>query len=284
MLRKLMKHEWIATRRILLPVNLTILLITCIGCIFLGTDILQGENSLPLVVLLIILYALSMLVLCMVSSIYLLVRFYKNLFSREGYLMFTLPVTPAQLLNSKLIVALLWSFFNSLLMIASIFALGFSSGYYVAGHSSSTDKSAFLTGLLSALSGEAQDSVSFQEVFGYTPLELLLLCTVCIIISAFFSMVMGYLAIALGQLIEKYKVACSIAFYIALYICTQIITSIIMIVVNIDTLLGDTQAISSLTGSIYQTVLPSSAILNLILGILFYIITSWILHKKINLD
>lgn len=284
MLRKLMKHEWFATKRILLPVNLTILLITCMGCIFLGTDILHGENSLPLVILLIILYALSMLVLCMVSTVYLLVRFYKSLFSREGYLMFTLPVTPAQLLNSKLIVALLWSFFNSLLTIASIFALGFSSGYYVAGHNSSTDKSAFLTGLISALSGEAQDSVSFQDVFGYEPLELLLVCIACILIGAFFSMLMGYLAIALGQLIEKYKVACSIAFYIVLYICTQIMTSIIMVVVNIDTLLGDVQTISVLTSSIYSTVLPSSAILNLILGILFYIITLWILRKKVNLD
>ena len=87
MLGKLLKYEWTATRRILIPVNLTIILITIVGCIFLGTDILQSENSIPLVILLIILYAISMIILDLVSTIYLLVRFYKNLFTAEGYLM-----------------------------------------------------------------------------------------------------------------------------------------------------------------------------------------------------
>lgn len=79
MLGKLIKHEWHATKRILLPINLALLLITLVGCLFLGTDILQTENSLPLVILLLLLYALSLIALITVSGIYLLIRFYKNL-------------------------------------------------------------------------------------------------------------------------------------------------------------------------------------------------------------
>lgn len=284
MLGKLIKHEWIATRRILLPVNLTIILITLVGCIFLGTDILRSKNSLPLVVLLITLYALSMIVLSLTSSIYLLVRFYRNLFSAEGYLMFTLPVKPVQLLNSKLIVACLWSFFSTLLTLASFFALGFSSGYYSAMHSDSNEKSAFLSDFIAAVTNGARDSASFQEVFGYTPAELLLLCFILLFISAFFSLTLGYLSIALGQLIEKYKLACSIVFYIALYIGTQIISSIVLVVINMGTLLDSDLDALTLTRSIYHSVLPASTILYLVLGILFYLITFVLIRKKVNLD
>ncbi|WP_075719080.1 hypothetical protein [Roseburia sp. 499] len=284
MLGKLLKHEWTATRRILIPVNLTIILITIVGCIFLGTDLLQSENSIPLVILLIILYAISMIILDLVSTIYLLVRFYKNLFTAEGYLMFTLPVTPLQLLNAKLIVASLWAIFNTLLTMGSIFALSFSSGYYAAVHENSTDKGAFLSGFISALSNGAQDTASFQDIFGYTPVVLIFLCFILFLVSSFFSLTMGYLAITLGQLVEKCRVACSIVFYIALYIGTQITSSIILIVINLRNITGTATDSLSTTRSIYSTIFPASIILNLVLGILFYIITLILMRKKVNLE
>lgn len=284
MLGKLLKHEWKATRRILLPINLTIILITIVGCIFLATDLLQNENSIPLVILLIILYAISLIILGAASTIYLLIRFYKNLFTNEGYLMFTLPVTPVQLLNSKLIVACSWTCLNALLTIASFFCFGLSSGYYAAIHENSNSKGQFLSGFISALSNGAQDTASFHDVFGYTPLGLILLCVVITLITSFFSLLMGYLSIILGQLMEKRKVACSIAFYIVFYISTQIISTVIMILVNMGNITGNSSDPLSLTRSIYGTALPVSAILYLVLSILFYVIVSLILRKKVNLE
>lgn len=285
MLGKLMKHEWKATRRILLPLNLTILLITLVGCIILGTNILHGENSLPLVILLLALYALSMIILIMASNIYLMVRFYKNLFTREGYLMFTLPVTSTQLLNSKLIVGYLWTVLNILITMISIFVLSFSSSYYTAVHNGLSDNSnAFLAGFASVISDGTQSTVSFQDIFGYGPLELLLMCMLTFLITSFFSLTMGYLAISLGQLIEKYKLACSIGFYIAFYIGTQIISSVVMIIINLHTLLDSMADPFEITRNIYGSFLPASTILYLILGISFYIITLFILRKKVNLD
>ncbi len=38
----------------------------------------------------------------------IVLRFHKNLYSNEGYLMFTLPVKPQMLLASKTIVAFSW--------------------------------------------------------------------------------------------------------------------------------------------------------------------------------
>ncbi len=284
MLKKLIKHEWEATRRILLPLNLTIVLITVVGCFFLCTDILQLDNSLPLVILLIVFYALSMIVLTFAAYIYLMVRFYRNLFTSEGYLMFTLPVTRTQLLNSKLIVAFLWNCFNILLTVVSIFAISFSSSYYALVHDSATDGNAFLSGLVTAVSGGTQTTASIQDVFGYSLPTLIVVCCITLIVSSFFSLTMGYLAITLGQLMERHKLIASIGFYIAFYIVIQVLSSILMIVINLNTLLGAESDPLALTRSIYGSLLPATNIFNLILGVIFYFITRLILGKKVNLE
>lgn len=284
MLKKLIKHEWEATRRILLPLNLTIVLITVVGCFFLCTDILQLDNSLPLVILLIVFYALSMIVLTFAAYIYLMVRFYRNLFTSEGYLMFTLPVTRTQLLNSKLIVAFLWNCFNILLTVVSIFAISFSSSYYALVHDSATAGNAFLSGLVTAVSGGTQTTASIQDVFGYSLPTLIVVCCITLIVSSFFSLTMGYLAITLGQLMERHKLIASIGFYIAFYIVIQVLSSILMIVINLNTLLGAESDPLALTRSIYGSLLPATNIFNLILGVIFYFITRLILGKKVNLE
>lgn len=60
-------------------------------------------------------------------------RFYKNLLGNEGYLMHTLPVTPAMLLLSKLLVALMWTALSILVLFVSmsILVLILSSGFSV---------------------------------------------------------------------------------------------------------------------------------------------------------
>lgn len=280
MLRKLIKHEFLATRRLLIPVNLTVIAITIIGCIILSTRIFQHENSMPLAVFLILFYVLSLMVLSFVSSIYLLVRFYKNLFTAEGYLMFTLPVTPVQLLNSKLITGYLWSFINILIIMASIFALSFTGGFYSTGSARGIEEFFSLS-----INGSPHEVISFQNVFGRSASELLILCILTVLIRCFFSLTMGYISIALGQLIEKYKLVCSIAFYIAFYVGTQIIASVIMIISNINIISGNIATDPwALSRSIYGPLLPTTCIMNLVLGVLFYVITILVMRKKINLD
>ena len=53
-----------------------------------------------------------MLLLTLVLMVY---RFYKNLMTDEGYLMFTLPVSRSQLIWSKLMVALAWGVLSAVL-------------------------------------------------------------------------------------------------------------------------------------------------------------------------
>lgn len=108
MLSKLLKYDfksvfkywWIAA------VSSLALSILGGGCITLiGSDrelpsIVYGTAIFALVIII-----LSIAVFSVLSLILILVRFYKNFFTDEGYLTFTLPVRRSQLLNSKLIMS-----------------------------------------------------------------------------------------------------------------------------------------------------------------------------------
>ena len=59
-----------------------------------------------------------------------IVRFYKNLFTGEGYLSFTLPVTPGQQLFTKALVSFLFSVITIIvILVSSIIAMGTDVSY-----------------------------------------------------------------------------------------------------------------------------------------------------------
>ena len=54
------------------------------------------------------LFGAIVMAICVVTFIMTIQRFYKNMLGREGYLMFTLPVSVSKLIWSKLIVVMVW--------------------------------------------------------------------------------------------------------------------------------------------------------------------------------
>ena len=105
MLGKLLKHEWRAVWKV--PVLLIgILMITAV--IAGGTFALPIWNSewvgLPLSgVMLIMTFYFAMIAVSIGIMIYFAVRFYKNVFTDEGYLTNTLPVSPKHSVSSDLL-------------------------------------------------------------------------------------------------------------------------------------------------------------------------------------
>lgn len=55
-----------------------------------------------------------------VTFVVIVLRFYKNLYSDEGYLMFTLPVKPQLLLVSKAIVGFCWMLLSTIAFVAAL--------------------------------------------------------------------------------------------------------------------------------------------------------------------
>lgn len=107
MLSKLMYHEFKATRRVFFPAYGIMLALAVISSVFMILSSNLQRLAVPLALLLLA-YVLSLFAVGVLSFVYMIVRFYKNLLGDEGYLMFTLPATPAQLVWSKCLVSTIW--------------------------------------------------------------------------------------------------------------------------------------------------------------------------------
>ena len=118
MLRKLLKHEFRATGRIMLPV-IGILLATSVAAnlslrYLLGSDVWFFSM---LGILLLTAFGFAIFGVFIVSFILMIQRFYKNLLQDEGYVMLTLPVSIHQHIWSKLIVSSVWFIVTALAVI-----------------------------------------------------------------------------------------------------------------------------------------------------------------------
>lgn len=118
MLAKLIKHEFKATARIFLPILGTVLVLTGAAALTVklgGILVLPGGTGWGGPVLglasglLCLLTFIAMMAMMTAAVVVTIQRFYKNLLGDEEYLMFTLPVTPAQHITAKLAVGTVWT-------------------------------------------------------------------------------------------------------------------------------------------------------------------------------
>lgn len=105
MLNKLLKHEFIATGRIMGAVYSVVLLIMAyvLGSYYINRDTASTGQILGITVLLMI-SACSFFL----TAIVMIVNFQKSLYGDRGYLSFTLPVKGSTLLISKILSSTVW--------------------------------------------------------------------------------------------------------------------------------------------------------------------------------
>ncbi|MFR1709678.1 MAG: ABC transporter permease [Clostridium sp.] len=128
MLGKLMKYEFKATGRIMLPLYAALLGFSIINKIFIGTNMAEINmdflGGIPAFITMFG-YMITMVAVFVGTLIITVQRFYKNLFGDEGYLMNTIPVKPSQNIVSKLIVSMIWIIISVFMAIISVFIMAF---------------------------------------------------------------------------------------------------------------------------------------------------------------
>ena len=136
MLGKLIKHDFRAFARTLLPMQLGVLGggILAVVLTRLSTALLSATRSGavgPWVqifsVLFFLLVGLLVLVVCassLVTLVLICLRVQKNFFGDEGYLTFSLPTTAGRLLWSKIITGTLWMLINGAVILFTMFLFG----------------------------------------------------------------------------------------------------------------------------------------------------------------
>ena len=263
----LLKYEFRATGRIMLPVY-ALLLVTAGGTSVTGSLMGRYPESTVLSIfrtLFMTLFAFTTFGVLLLTLVLMVYRFYKNLMTDEGYLMFTLPVSRSQLIWSKLIVSMAWGILSAVLA-----ALMWTMVLSVAG-GENLFAGIFrgLRSLMESLSGNATGCI--------VGLVVLLLA------AGLASYLRFYAAISLGHSFSNHKVLLSVVFYIGFGIAVQTILSVVTaagIRIDVDPdFWADPPAAVLLSYVIWGTaawsVLECAA---------YYILTLLTLKKRLNLQ
>lgn len=295
MLGKLLKHEWKSTMKFPLALSAFILIMTALGCLSFRLPFWQeittgyGPNFDffdIIAILILITYYVSIIVAAWVFIIYFGVRFYKNLYTNEGYLMHTLPVTTRQLLISKLLVSALWDLFSSILLVFSIFTLLYACITTIIPKEAWEVAMPILKELLPEM------AVVFKQYSGINFSTFVIFMILYAILTCFSSMTMIYACISIGQLFKKHKVAAAVITYLVISTIVQAIASIAIIPVSF----GSTASLvinSSTLDPIEMTIAPFasmaptflfSAIITIVFSIVYYFVSEYITKRKLNLD
>lgn len=275
MLKKLLKYDFKAILKYWWIAAISSIVLSFGGgwCI----TVFASEKELPtalyiVATLLIIVVVLGLLVFSILSVIFIFSRFYKNFFTDEGYLTFTLPVKRGQLLNSKLISSTVTMILTYLVLIIDIvimlvFALKdeiFSKVFW--------DNFRLI----------AQDMLDTLGIYFYAyTLEAVILAVLLVVFSTLFL----FCCITIGSIItKKAKVITSIGIYYAA-------NSVFSFVVQMFWLFGIAglehwtlnMENEKLFGLLALIMLGSILFISIFCG-LIYSIQYWMLDRKLNLS
>lgn len=109
MLSKLLKYELKSTARWFLPLYIALIILTFLNKLTITINLPDFILFNILKVLLMVFYVLIIIFTSIATMILLVVRFYKNLYTDEGYLTHTLPVKPGTHLNCKILSGCIWT-------------------------------------------------------------------------------------------------------------------------------------------------------------------------------
>ncbi len=274
MLRKLLKHEFRATARVMLPVYLVTILLALMAR---GTDFwtqmvtmdsFTGQNFLLFISILIgVGFSLALVATFVVAVILMILRFRSNLMADEGYVMFTLPVSTHALVWSKLIVSTVWFVGAILIDILSVTVLvadiTFFQEFGRVIHEISQHMTTYMMG----------NGIAFV-------VELIL----TFLLGGLISCLTFYTPLAIGHSFSQHKMLLSVAFFFAIQVSMQIISwTLVMIGVPFvnafSVWFSNATPAAVLHGMMWVSILTSA-----IYGVVLYCITIRMLHRHLNLE
>lgn len=273
MLKRLFKYDIKALNRFLIVIHAFLLISALLGRIFLTGRINfnSKELSQTLFMFAFLLYFLIFMSVSMGTYIIIGVRFYKNLFSDEGYLTLTLPVTRGQLLLSKTLSAGIWS-------VVDISLIYLSCWFLIA------------TPVLTR--SFMEHKAEFFKELGFSGDEQFMFFIVCLIaislVGALSSVITIHASVLIGQLFSNHKVLGAVVSYFAISTLLSLISTAVMGATGVfaDSMMAASGQNSN-TFNFYNymsDVLGITMVLTLIVTIILYMASYFIIKKKINLS
>ena len=268
MLGKLLKYELKATSRVFIPLYIAILVVSIVNGLSLNLEILniQGLATIVLMCLFISLFVITIVVTIQ--------RFNKNLLKDEGYLMFTLPVSSKHLILSKYLTSLIWTFLSFIVALLS-FTIIFTIATY-----GDFNYSYFIN----------EFNLLFSNMLNLNILGQFLKIILLMIISYTIFIFNVYLALSVGQLpiFNRFRNISSFIGFLVINLLISYAQNIVSLFVNdasvnIEAIDNINYAINSVT-SIVSKGLNIAIVINLIIILVLFFATTYILDKKLNLE
>jgi len=269
MVKKLFKHEFLAWSRIvplfflIAPVAaLMFRLLELLETDFIIFDLIRGMTLLSSVV--------GVIVCIGAPVVFGITRFYKNLFTGEGYLTFTLPVKTSDQLLVKIVTA---GTFSVCAVIVALFTLLI----FLAGE----PLEEIVFGIRSFLSLAPQE---LEMHLGLYILEILLI----LIVGLFTSHLQYYSCICLGQLSRKNRILSAVAAYFLYYVIAQVLSSLFSLAMLLLANTSVSYAVFEFMDAHPFATIHLSMLFSLLICIVFsgvfYLICHHVIHKKLNLE
>ncbi len=267
MVKKLFKYEFIHYMRALLPFELILLIVASFSRIIQIFDdgsqtynIIFGSST--------VMYGIAIvlcLVMCFVSAI---TRYYKNLFTAEGYLTMTLPVTENQHLFVKWITAFLT-------VVISFVIIMISACIMLLGEP--------LVEVFKAITYLFKD---FYEMSAIHTVSITIEVIVGIFLAILYVLMLFYTCITIGQLAKKNRILASFGVYFGYYVLTQIFGTIVLVLMMTTNLV---ERIGNLfmefnVAETFHIIFGFLAIFIILLTCVFIIICKKIIRKRLNLE
>ncbi len=257
MLRKLMKYEFKAIGRIMIPLYATLLCFAIINKLFIGMNSNQVNmdflGGIPAFITFMA-YAVTMIGVFVVTFFIILQRFYKNLFGNEGYLMNTIPVKSWQNILNKLIVSMVWAIISVVVAGISIIIMAYEPGIFK-----------FI-------------STGLRHFYSEIGLDIPVIIIELVILGIVFlahEIMMVYASLSIGQLFKSKKLLGAFLGFMIISIVQQAIVGIGI-------------AVFAAIG-IFDNIVPQHIFFYIIAGSLFFFtilfcITNYILKNRLNLE
>ena len=259
-LSKLLKYDLRANLKIFLFIWPAILVFGLLERVALMAE-LPVKISAIFVNLTTVLFVLAVIAACVFALVISVIRFYSGLLRDEGYLMFTLPVRPWQLVLSKLLTALLTLVVTGLVSFVSV-------GILFGG----------IRGLLPSIRTSLEQS--FGGIINGWGIALLVLL---VVVQVAVSVLQIYLSCSIGHLFRRKR----ILFYYAINVVleTVAVTSIIVLS-NFEPFCRFLVQLSvgmSAPG-MFNLFIGVMLALLAVLGIVYFFVTERILRRHLNLE
>lgn len=274
MRRKLLKHEFRATGRVMLPLFL-VLLGTAVGANLSVRVLLDTPNKVLDILggLLIVAFVIAIFGVCVMSMVVMVQRFYKNLLQDEGYVMMTLPVSVHQHIWSKLIVSAVW--FALTLIVVGLACLIMAADVGVIHQ--------IAKGFQELFRELCRHLTAYYAINGTAlAVEFLVLCFVgcCAMCLQF------YASLAIGHSFSSHKMAWSVLWFFVTLFAMQFLGGSGIVLLD-ETwlhhlLLGWTDNISGMTAMHWSMLALIAG--EVLYGAIFYFLTTYFLKRRLDLE